>query len=352
MRHLRFMFLAMIGAAFTVALVYCAYLIFYYHKQISFPEDSSYLLNQGDTVISIANQFHDQGLILEPYSLVILSRLTGKAGNLKAGEYEFINNSTIKTILNQLVEGKVVEHKVTLLEGWTFKQFRAALNKSKKLSHVTESMTDEQIMAAVGMPDSHPEGWFFPDTYIYNRSASDLKILKQAHEKMKAELDRVWQQRDESSLLTSPYEALIMASLIEKETNSDKERKLVSGVFENRMKKGMRLQTDPTVIYGMGDSFDGNLKRSHLKNSANIYNTYVIPRLTPTPISMPGQSSLEAAVMPEQSEYLFFVAKGDGTFEHTFTKNYKAHRAAIKVYHKNLKQRSLAESEKEKNEDE
>lgn len=205
--------------------------------------------------------------------------------------------------------GEVIQRSLTLVEGWNFRELRVRLAAQDTLTHTLDSLTDDQIMEKLGRPGQHPEGWFAPETYFYTRGTSDLTLLRRALERQEALLEEAWSQRDDDLPIDSPYEALILASIIEKETGVPDERPEIAGVFTNRLRKGMRLQTDPTVIYGMGEAYDGNIRRSDLRRPTP-YNTYTISGLPPTPIAMPGQEAILAAVQPAQTESLYFVARG------------------------------------------
>ena len=232
-------------------------------------------------------------------------------------------------VLDKLASAEGVTYSVTIPEGWTFQQMRAALAEAEKLAHASAEMSDDEIMTALGHEGEHPEGRFFPDTYTYHKGVEDLEILRQANQSMEALLEEVWADRAEDLPIDTPYEALIMASLIERETGAPEERRQIAGVFKRRLERGMRLQTDPTVIYGMGDRFEGNITRADLRE-ATPYNTYVIDGLPPTPIALPGRAALEAAVDPQEGDTLYFVAKGDGT--HHFSRTLREHNNAVNRY--------------------
>jgi len=225
-----------------------------------------------------------------------------------------------------------VTYSLTVPEGWTFRQMRALLNSAPKLEHRTADMSDEEVMTLLDREGTFPEGWFFPDTYRYHLGMSDVDILSQALNRMERILEQVWAERDDDLTIETPYEALIMASLIERETGAPEERREIAGVFKRRMERGMRLQTDPTVIYGMGERYDGRITRADLRE-ATPYNTYVIDGMPPTPIAMPGRASLEAAVKPLPGETLYFVSRGDGT--HHFSRTLREHNNAVNRYIRN-----------------
>ena len=214
--------------------------------------------------------------------------------------------------------GKVLQYRVTIVEGWNTRQLRAALARAQPLQHETTDLSDAELMAKIGFADQHPEGRFLPETYIYQRGDSDVDVLKRAHAAMEKELDAAWAERSDDLPLKSPYELLILASIIEKETGLASERPQIAGVFARRLKMGMRLQTDPTVIYGIGSAYDGNIRKVHLTTDTP-YNTYTRAGLTPTPIAMPGRDALHAAAKPAPGDALYFVAVGDGSGAHVLS---------------------------------
>lgn len=249
---------------------------------------------------------------------------------LHTGEYRLEPGMTVLRLLDVLQRGDVVQRSITLVEGWNFSQFRDALARAERLEQtLPREWSNDQVAAELALAEGHPEGLFFPDTYLYTLGMSDRDILKRAHERMQRVLAEAWEQRAEGLPINSPYEALILASIIEKETGVPHERGEIAGVFTRRLHKGMRLQTDPTVIYGMGESWQGNIRRSDLRQ-ATPYNTYTIDGLPPTPIAMPGRDSLLAAVNPTPGKTLFFVARGDGS--HVFSETLQQHNRAVRHY--------------------
>ena len=256
-------------------------------------------------------------------------RLSGGSRDIKAGSYEFAPGTTPRTLLSKLVRGEQAVRSITILEGWNHRQVFELLRASPDLTQDLEGLSSADIMALIGYPGRHPEGRFFPDTYRMVRQAPASSVLKQAAQAMEQRLAQAWEQRDPSTLLRSPDEALILASIIEKETGAEADRAMVGGVFNNRLRIGMRLQTDPTVIYGLGERFDGNLRRSHLQDDTP-FNTYTRRGLPPTPIAMPGKASMLAAVQPATSKALYFVARGDGTS--AFSENLNDHTRAVDQY--------------------
>ncbi len=256
-------------------------------------------------------------------------RWSGQARQIRAGSYEVHAGITPRELLAKMVRGDEVLEQVRLIEGWTFRQFRAALAKAPSLKPATAHMSEAEIMAALGAGGQAAEGRFFPDTYAYSRGVSDLTVLKRAHAAMQRRLDAAWAGRSEGLPLKSADEALILASIIEKETGAPSDRPMVASVFVNRLRIGMLLQTDPTVIYGLGESFDGNLRKRDLQTDTP-FNTYTRGGLPPTPIAMPGAASLQAALHPPASRALYFVARGDGSSE--FSEDLAAHNRAVNKF--------------------
>ena len=249
---------------------------------------------------------------------------------LQIGEYRMEPGMDVRGLLDTLRRGAVVQRSVTLVEGWNFSQFRNALARAERLEQTLPAdWSNEQVAAELELSEAHPEGMFFPDTYLYTLGMSDRDILQRAHRRMQQVLEEVWEQRADGLPIDTPYEALILASIIEKETGVPYERGEIAGVFARRLRIGMRLQTDPTVIYGMGENWQGNIRRSDLRQPTP-YNTYTIDGLPPTPIAMPGRDSLLAAVNPEPGKTLYFVAKGDGS--HVFSETLQQHNRAVRNY--------------------
>ena len=292
--------------------------------------DQIYSIESGSSIRKVSRQLNERSIMPDAYSFALLGLYEKQATKIKVGDYQLFKDMTPRQMLEKFVKGDVVTFKISLVEGLTFKQYRQTIEKVNDLEKITTSWSDEEVMKALGAEDLHPEGQFYPDTYVYRASDTDLDVLKQAYQRMQNELDEIWQKRDKNTPLENKYEALILASIIEKETGQASERPTIGGVFTNRLNKGMLLQTDPTIIYGLGSKFDGNLKRKHLKDGSNSYNTYVHGGLPPTPIAMPGGESLLAAVAPQQTDYYYFVARGDGS--HQFSPTYKAHQRAVNEY--------------------
>ncbi|MDT0635977.1 endolytic transglycosylase MltG [Spectribacter hydrogenoxidans] len=265
------------------------------------------------------------------YYLIGYARLRGVTGQVKSGEYALEPGLRPPAVLNALVRGRTVQHRLTVVEGWTFRELRSAVEAHPAIRTTMAEADGAEIMAAIGAPDLHPEGRFLPDTYLFPRDTTDVEFLRRAFESMEATLADIWADRRADLPLESPEEALILASIIEKETGRAGERDRIAGVFIRRLEKGMLLQTDPTVIYGI-EEFDGNLRRRDLE-ADGPYNTYKRPGLPPTPIALPGRAALEAAVQPAEGDALYFVSRGDGT--HVFSRTYEAHRRAVREYQLN-----------------
>ncbi|MGE4533669.1 endolytic transglycosylase MltG [Halomonas sp.] len=300
---------------------------------IALEEARLYEVPQGAGYHRVVGELAREGVIEEAWAFRALARLEPQSlPRLRPGEYRLEPGMSGRELLELLGSDRVVTYPLTVPEGWTFAQMRELLADAPKLAQQTAELSDEALMARLGREGQHPEGWFFPDTYLYHKGVSDLEILEQALARMEATLEAVWAERADDLPLESPYEALIMASLIERETGAPEERPEIAGVFKRRLERGMRLQTDPTVIYGMGERYAGNITRADLRE-ATPYNTYVIDGLPPTPIALPGRASLEAAVNPKPGDTLYFVAKGDGT--HHFSRTLREHNNAVNRYIRN-----------------
>lgn len=283
----------------------------------------------GSSARRVANLVVRAGFETQPALLFLWFRLSGEGTRIQAGAYEFVPGTTPITLLNKMVRGEQAVRHITLLEGWTYWQVLQALKGAEHLNYDLPDTSPQQLMQHLGLKATHPEGRFFPDTYVYPKFSPASSVLRQAYASMDQRLAQAWAQRDPNIPLRTPEEALIMASIIEKETGREADRTLVSGVFANRMRIGMRLQTDPTVIYGQGPNFEGRLRRVHL-DTDNPYNTYTRAGLPPTPIAMPGMASLLAAVKPAQTDAFYFVARGDGSSH--FSRTYPEHNAAVRKY--------------------
>ena len=269
------------------------------------------------------------GVKVSPLLLQAWFRLSGQARQIKAGSYEITPGSTPRRLLSMLVRGEEALKSVTLVEGWNFRQVRSALQKAEQITQETAGLSAETIMEKLGRPGVHPEGRFFPDTYTYAKGASDLAILKRAAKAMDKRAEAAWKLRSPDTPLKTPDQALILASIIEKETGKPADRAQIAGVFTNRLRIGMLLQTDPSVIYGLGEAFDGNLRKRDLQTDTP-YNTYTRAGLPPTPIAMPGRAALLAAVQPADTKALYFVARGDGSSQ--FSVSLDEHNRAVNKF--------------------
>ncbi len=285
----------------------------------------------GSSAATVARQIAKAtaGGKLQENLLHLWLRASGQAAELKAGSYEIVPGDTPRAVIDKIISGRQSLRSVTLIEGWNWRQVRAALAKADHLKNDSASLSDAQIMAKLGRPGQHPEGRFFPDTYRYAKNASDLTVLRAALQAMDKQLAAAWAARQSDLPLESPDQLLIMASIVEKETGAPQDRATISGVFANRLKINMRLQTDPTVIYGLGERFDGNIRKRDLQTDTP-YNTYTRAGLPPTPIAMPGSAALLAAAQPAQTRALYFVARGDGSS--AFSETLEAHNRAVAKY--------------------
>lgn len=269
-----------------------------------------------------------RGVLKRPRLVLAYAYWQGQTG-IHAGEYLLPAGSNAMDLVARLHSGDVTRYRLTLVEGWTFRQALEQVRSGRNIVKSEAAGSSEAAARALGLEGESPEGWVFPDTYIYRSGTTDIDLLRQAHKRMQQVLEEEWQARGENLPYDSPYEALIMASLIEKETGQPSERSEIAGVFVRRMGKGMRLQTDPTVIYGLGESFDGNLTRAHLRQETP-YNTYVINGLPPTPIALPGREAIHAALNPKPGDSLYFVGKGDGS--HHFSATLAEHNRAVREF--------------------
>lgn len=322
--------------AFSIGLWLCLMLgliVFYWWQWLNAahviaPMQRYFVVEKGESLQSVSRRLYDADLIRWPKIWLLYARFYDSEP-IKQGEYNFSDIESPAGILDKLQSDDVITYDVTLVEGKSFKELVAHLSDKPKLVSRLAGAAYEIQLELLGLNISHPEGWFFPDTYQYIAGDSDLSILKRAHKKMRAVLEREWQARSPGLPYQSPYEALIMASIVEKETGLASERGDIAGVFVRRLQNGMRLQTDPTVIYGMGELYQGNITRADLK-TPTPYNTYVINGLPPTPIAMPSAEAIRASLNPADGEALYFVARGDGS--HVFSSSLEAHNKAVRQY--------------------
>ncbi|MCO5100227.1 MAG: endolytic transglycosylase MltG [Burkholderiaceae bacterium] len=288
-----------------------------------------FTLPAGANVRGVAQALRAQGVDVRPVELWLWYKLRGHDGKLKAGTYELAAPLTIDALLEKFVRGDVLLVSIRFGEGWTFRQMREAIDASPDLAHDTRGLDDAELMQRVGASERRPEGLFFPDTYRFTPGASDLEIYRRAYQALQRTLHAAWEQRAPDLPFRNPYEALVLASIVEKETGLAEERDKVAAVFVNRLRRGMLLQSDPTTIYGMGERFDGNLRKRDLQADTE-YNTYTRAGLPPTPIALTSKASIEAALRPADTRALYFVSRGDGTSE--FSSDLSSHNRAVSRY--------------------
>ncbi|MEO7431865.1 MAG: endolytic transglycosylase MltG [Dokdonella sp.] len=306
----------------------------YTHAPLPVPSaDATTDVARGTSYPLIVAQLRREGVIAGGFRYAtywrVLGRELGVAGRLHAGEYALPQGITPRELLRRMADGEVVQHRFTIVDGWTFRQARLALANEPGLEQTLPGASDEDIAKRVGIADGRPEGWFLPETYAWVKGESDFDVLKRAHLAMQKTLEKLWVARAGDTELETPYQALILASIVEKETAQPAERPVIAGVFARRLKFHMRLQTDPTVIYGMGDGYAGNIRRADLETDTP-FNTYTRDGLPPTPIALPGAVAIEAALHPAPGDVLYFVARGDGS--HEFTPTLEAHNRAVQKY--------------------
>lgn len=288
----------------------------------------------GSGLRSASVQIQAAGVELEPGFMVLLARIKHAEGSIKAGSYSVAQGITPLQLLAKLTRGEVSQGELLLPEGWSFRQWRVRIDQHPDLQHLTAQFTEAELITQLGIVAADIEGLFFPDTYLFDKQSTDLELYARAQRAMQSRLDAAWAQRAPGLPYKTPYEALIMASIIEKETGRDADRPMIASVFVNRLRKGMLLQTDPTVIYGLGGDFDGNLRKQHLRTDTP-YNTYTRKGLPPSPIAMPGNRSLLAALNPADSDALYFVARGDGSSQ--FSRTLDEHNQAVNKYQRGTK---------------
>jgi len=314
-----------LGAASAVAFVW-------YRQPLPLPASPfEFEVRPGATLAAVARQLRDAGVIAHPYALIALARVKGVDRTIKAGSYEVGEGIMLPQLLAKLTQGDVTQSSLTIVEGTTFADLMRSLGETAEIAHTLADLPETELLARLGVAEKSPEGLFFPDTYFYANGSSDAALLKRAHRALAERLRIGWERRAPDVPFTTPYEALIAASIVEKETGRSADRPLIASVLVNRLKRGMRLQVDPTVIYGIGDKFDGNLRKRDL-DADTAYNTYVRDGLPPTPIALSSQASLDAVLNPPATAYLYFVSRGDGTSE--FSSTLADHNRAVSKYQK------------------
>ena len=300
------------------------------HAEITLTEPETIIFSRGSSIRTLANQLIEKNLLENKNYFLIWGKLNRQETRLQAGEYVIAPGLSLAELLNNMVDGHVVQHELALIEGYTFRQILETIWQNSIVTKQLEKLSDEEIMKALGHEGEHPEGRFYPDTYYISRGVTDIELLNRAYNEMARILQDEWQQREENLPLKSPYEALILASIVEKESAIAEERPLIAGLFINRLRKKMRLQTDPTVIYGI-ENYDGNIRFRDLRKDTP-YNTYTRHGLPPTPIALAGREAIHATLHPEKTNYLYFVAYSDGSGKHVFSTNLKDHEKAVDRY--------------------
>ncbi len=325
-RAITFLIVAGLLLAFTAAI----WLTRFATSPVDVSEEKRFFnIDRGLGVSQVAQQLETEGFVTDSRAFTVLARVLGKTGEIKAGSYQTEERVTPLDLLDKLTRGEFAQGQIRFIEGWTFRQLRSALDAHPALTHETAGLTGEEILERLSVEETHPEGLFFPDTYYFSAGTSDLTILRHAYDKMAEVLDQAWQARASKLPVKTKYQGLILASIVEKETGDPSEREMVAAVFVNRLRKGMRLQTDPTVIYGLGETFDGNLRKRDLLED-QPYNTYTRYGLPPTPIALPGEAAILATLQPAKTPALYFVSKGDGT--HHFSNSLKEHNRAVNQF--------------------
>lgn len=323
-----------IAALIVLGMSAAGWELYFANTPVHLPQSPyEFTLKYGSSLRTIARQFSAEGLIPEPWSFIVLAKTLGKEGDIKAGNYQLDREITPFQLVQKITRGDVSQSEIVFIEGWNFSQMRKALDEHPAIKHDTAGLSDREILNRLGAQEDSTEGLFFPDTYYFSNGMSDLSVLKRANQIMGQRLADAWRERGPNLPYSTPYEALIMASIVEKETGRSVERPMIAAVFINRLRIGMRLQTDPTVIYGLGETFDGNLHKRDLTTD-NAYNTYTRSGLPPGPIAMPGWASIHAALHPGSTSALYFVSRGDGT--HQFSRDLAEHNQAVARYQKSL----------------
>ncbi|MEG5263803.1 endolytic transglycosylase MltG [Pseudomonas sp. JDS28PS106] len=326
-------FLLLLETVVVLAVLLLGFVVWKQHsalnQSLNVPQEQLLDVPAGSTPSGVLNRLQSDGVIRDAFWLRLYWRFNLADQSLHSGEYRMTPGMDVQSLFEVWKRKEVVQYNLTLVEGWNFRQVRAALAAQPKLGQTLTGLSDSELMAKIGHPDVFPEGRFFPDTYRYVRGMTDAELLKQAYARLQDVLDEEWQKRAPDVAYVDPYQALIMASLVERETGVPHERGQIAGVFVRRLQQGMLLQTDPTVIYGMGERYNGKLTRADLREPTP-YNTYVNAGLPPTPIALAGREAIRAALNPAPGDSLYFVAKGDGS--HVFSNDLDAHNAAVREY--------------------
>jgi len=294
-------------------------------------EQRSFTIEKGWSAKRVAAELEKTGVIDKPHWFYLYARVNKKGGAIKSGEFNITGSPNTAELIDLFIKGQTVQYSGNIIEGSTFKQIRERLAQNSDLTQTMSSMSNDEIMRALDLSGQHPEGLFFSDTYQFPKNTTDIEFLKRANTLLQKVLAEEWENRQPDIPIKTPYEALVLASIVEKETAAPEERPLIAGVFMSRLKKKMRLQTDPTVIYGIGDSYDGNIRRSDLTTDTP-YNTYTRAGLPPTPISMVGREAINAVMHPDETASLYFVARHDGSGTHQFSETLEQHNAAVRKY--------------------
>ena len=317
--------LVLLSCVFISSLIYTEM-----NVEIDLAESDTIVFPRGSSIRTLANQLIEKDLLNNKFYFLLWGKLFRQETKLQAGEYLIAPGATLSGLLDSMVSGNVIQHNISLIEGFTFRQILQTIHESPVIIIETKELNDEEIMTKLGYAGEHPEGRFYPDTYYISRGVTDVELLQRAYRSMDEILAEEWQQRDDNLPFKSAYEALIMASIVEKESAVAEERPLIAGLFVNRLRKKMRLQTDPTVIYGI-ENYDGNIRYRDLRKDTP-YNTYTRSGLPPTPIALPGREAIHATLHPDKTDYLYFVAFGDGSGRHVFSTNLKDHEKAVDKY--------------------
>jgi len=324
----RFKLLILTAAA--AALGFCGWMFWFALSPIELAAPTvDFSIRPGSTLRSATRQIVDAGVLVPDWKFIMLARANGAGSRIKAGSYEVIEGVTPFLLLRKIMRGDYAQAEILFVEGWQFRQMREAMKTHADLKHDSGALSDSEIMTKLGAPDKAPEGMFFPDTYVFAKGSSDLAVLARAYRAMQEQLRSAWEQRSPDLPITDPYEALILASIVEKETGNEGDRTAIAGVFSNRLRRGMKLQTDPSVIYGLGERFDGNLRKRDLAGDTP-FNTYTRLGLPPHPIAMPGRASIAAVMHPAETDALYFVSRGNGTSE--FSSTLAEHNRAVAKY--------------------